>query len=308
MRAGLIASMIGHTAVICWGLVAFPDAKSFPTPLVDSLPVDLVPVEEFTQLRLGEKTAEVREVAALETRAEPVEETPTPQESARETQVQQPSPPTPVPTPAPPPPPAPIRQAIAEPEPAPAPVPTPDPEPAPAPAPAQSEPEPPPIVTSVAPRSKPAPPVSRQEPQRENFDSSQIAALLNKVQPTSSATNSAVEQPASLGSRTGVADVRMTQSELDALRSRVSSCWNPPVGAVGAEDLRIRVSFNLTQTGNVTGAPVVLNSRNDPAFRAAASSAVRAIVRCQPYSLPIAKYEAWQEMIINFDPKEMLGG
>jgi hypothetical protein len=31
-------------------------------------------------------------------------------------------------------------------------------------------------------------------------------------------------------------------------------------------------------------------------------------MRCQPYSLPVAKYDTWQEVIINFDPREMLGG
>ena len=58
----------------------------------------------------------------------------------------------------------------------------------------------------------------------------------------------------------------------------------------------------------VSGQPEVMNSSGNPAFGAASSSAVRAIMRCQPYNLPISKYEAWQEVIINFDPREMLGG
>jgi TonB family protein len=100
----------------------------------------------------------------------------------------------------------------------------------------------------------------------------------------------------------------MSQSELDALRGQVAQCWSPPVGAVGAEDLMVRVRFNLSQSGEVSSSPEVMNSSGNPAFNAAASSAVRAIMRCAPYSLPIAKYEAWQEVIINFDPREMLGG
>lgn len=101
--------------------------------------------------------------------------------------------------------------------------------------------------------------------------------------------------------------MRMSQSELDALRGMVAQCWNPPVGAVGAEDLKVRVRFNLSQDGQVSGQPEVMNSSGNPAFGAASSSAVRAIMRCQPYNLPISKYEAWQEVIINFDPREMLG-
>jgi TonB family protein len=130
---------------------------------------------------------------------------------------------------------------------------------------------------------------------------------LNKVEPATQQGN-ASQEPASLGSRQGAQNIRMSQSELDALRGQVAQCWNPPVGAVGAEDLKVRVRFNLSQNGQVSSSPEVLNSSGNPAFGAASSSAVRAIMRCQPYSLPIAKYEAWQEVIINFDPREMLGG
>ncbi|MES0811963.1 cell envelope biogenesis protein TolA [Roseibium sp. SCPC15] len=318
MRAGLIASLAGHTAVLVWGLIALPDAESFSVPQVESLPVDLVPVEEFTQLRIGERTAEVREVAALQPADTSTEEPPQPADKPGESQVQQPTPPTPSPTPAPAPEPEPEPQEVAEPEsapaPAPEPEPAPDPEPVPDPEPApepepqqQAAPAPQPIVTSVAPRSKPTPPRRAPEPPQDNFNSTEIAALLNKVEPAKQ-TGNASQEPASLGSRQGAQNVRMSQSELDALRGQVAQCWSPPVGAVGAEELKVRVRFSLAQDGQVAGNPEVLNSNGNPAFRAASSSAVRAIMRCQPYNLPVAKYDAWQEVIINFDPREMLGG
>ncbi len=316
MRAGLIASLAGHSAILLWGLIALPDAESFSVPQVESLPVDLVPVEEFTRLRIGEKTAEVREVAAVQPSETPAEDPPQPADKPGESQDQQPTPPTPSPTPAPAPEPEPEPVAEPEPEPAPAPDPAPaaeavpaaEPEPAPEPEPQQeAAPAPQPIVTSVAPRSKPTPPRRTPEPPSDDFNSNQIAALLNKVEPAQQ-TGQASEQPASLGSRTGAQDVRMSQSELDALRGQVAQCWSPPVGAVGADELKVRVRFSLSQSGEVSSSPEILNSSGNPAFRAAASSAVRAIMRCQPYSLPIAKYDAWQEVIINFDPREMLGG
>lgn len=316
MRAGLIASFAGHSVLLLWGLIAFPDAESFTVPQVESLPVDMIPVEEFTRLRLGERTAEIREVAAVEPSETPAEEPPEPADKPGESRVEQPTPPTPSPAPTPPPAPDPAPAAEPEPEPAPAPDPAPaedaapatEPEPAPEPEPQQeAAPAPQPIITSVAPRTKPTPPRPTPEPPRDDFNSNQIAALLNKVEPARQSGN-ASEQPASLGSRTGAQNVRMTQSELDALRGQVSRCWSPPVGAVGAEDLRVKVKFNLSQSGDVSGAPEVLNANGNPAFRAAASSAVRAVMRCAPYSLPSSKYEAWQEVIINFDPKEMLIG
>ncbi|MEP3428094.1 MAG: cell envelope biogenesis protein TolA [Roseibium sp.] len=301
MRAGLIASLAGHTAILVWGIVAFPDAESFPVPQVESLPVDLIPVEEFTQLRLGEKTAEIRDVASLQPSDDPAEEAPQPADKPGEKQVEQPTPPAPAPEPTPTP--EPVPQPVAEPELAPTPEPVPAAETAPEPEPQpqqEAAPTPQPIVTSVAPRTKPKPP-------KKESVVEQAAALLNKVEPETQ-SGSTSQQQASLGSNQGAQNIRMTQSELDALRGQVSQCWNPPVGAVGAEELKVRVRFNLAQSGNVSGSPEVINSNGNPAFRAAASSAVRAIMRCQPYSLPIAKYEAWQEVIINFDPREMLGG
>ncbi|MTI44962.1 Cell division and transport-associated protein TolA (TC 2.C.1.2.1) [Roseibium hamelinense] len=312
MRVGLIASLTGHSVVLLWGLVALPGPNSFSVPQVESLPVDLVPIEELTRLRLGERDAEVRDVAALQPSEQPEPTQEEPDETPGEAQNTQATPPapTPAPEPAPTPEPAPVQDQEAAPEPAPAPDPVPVPEPEPAPEPAAEAPpapEPEPIVANVVPRTKPTPPARTSRQQDENFQPNQIAALLNKVEPAGGATSQS-NTPASLGSRRGEANVRMTQSELDALRGQISQCWNPPVGAVGAEDLNVRVRINLDQSGQVSGSPEVMNSSGNPAFRAAASSAVRAVMRCAPYSLPVAKYDAWQEVIINFDPREMLGG
>jgi len=48
---------------------------------------------------------------------------------------------------------------------------------------------------------------------------------------------------------------------------------------------------------------------SDPAFRAAAMAATRALrnPQCSPLELPPDKYQEWQTMTIHFDPKEMLG-
>ncbi|MEP3467955.1 MAG: hypothetical protein ABJN82_00065, partial [Marinobacter alexandrii] len=248
MRAGLIASLVGHTTILVWGIVALPDAESFTVPQVESLPVDLIPVEEFTQLRLGEKTAEIRDVAALQPSETPNEEPPQPADKPGESQVEQPTPPTAQPEPAPAPEPAP--QPTSEPEPAPTPEPVPTAEPLPEPQQQQeAAPTPQPIVTSVAPRTKPKPPKAESV-------INQAAALLNKVEPRAQSGSSS-QQQASLGSNQGAQNIRMTQSELDALRGQVSQCWSPPVGAVGAEELKVRVRFNLSQNGEVSGSPEV---------------------------------------------------
>ena len=317
MRAGLIASLAGHSAILLWGLVALPGAETFNTKPVESLPVDLVPIEELTRLQKGEKTeTEIREVAAVQPSEKPPVEAPQPAENPGESKVEQPTPPTPAPEPAPEPEPTPEPAPQPEPAPAAEPEPAPAAEPAPAPS-AEAEPapqpqpaeEPKPIVTSVAPRSKPTPPRPQRTAERteSDFNPNQISALLNKVEPAGGSTSTS-QDPASLGSRNGAENVRMTLSELDALRSQVAQCWSPPVGAIGAETLAVKVKFGLDRSGQVSASPEVMNGSSNPAFRAAASSAVRAVMRCAPYSLPAEKYDAWQEVIINFDPRELIGG
>ncbi len=63
MRAGFIASAVGHLTVLVWGLVALPDAEHFEVANIEALPVDLVPIEDITRLRKGERDAEQREIA-----------------------------------------------------------------------------------------------------------------------------------------------------------------------------------------------------------------------------------------------------
>lgn len=310
MRAGLIASLVVHVVVLVAGAVSLNFGKELTTAPVDSLPVDLVPVSELTKLQLGTKEAKEIKEAALQPTKKPAEK-PEPekktgeakkevkkvQEAAREVQ-QAETPPLP-PEPA-------------EPEPAPKEVPK---EKAPAETaelgPEVEKTEKPKQVVKVRPRSKPKPPVrpkapKKEEPKKKEDFNSKMAALLNKTNAKSSGTAKSAK-PASLGSDLGQTNVKMSQSELDALRGQVARCWNPPVGAAGAEDLTVRLQFNLSRTGEVEGQMKVLNSSSNPTFRAAASSAERAVYRCGPYSLPAAKYDAWKTVILNFDPRDMLG-
>ncbi len=125
---------------------------------------------------------------------------------------------------------------------------------------------------------------------------------------TEATGNQAPSRTASLGTATGNA-AKLTASEIDALRAQIQQCWNVPAGAANAQDLVVRVQFSLNQDGTVNGRPEVLNKRGDPAFQAAANSAVRAIMQCgtngRRYTLPPAKYETWREVAVNFDPRDM---
>ena len=158
-----------------------------------------------------------------------------------------------------------------------------------------------------APRFKvvaPAPVVRPVMKPKPLLDIGSVQALLNKTPDTSNTQTTAdVTQDAD-------AAPRLTLSEIDAFRAQMQRCWSPPSGARDAEDLRILVRLSLTPTGAISAGPVVVNRARlgDPFFRAAAESVLRAIRRCQPFTMPVEKYASWRNIELTFDPSRMLGG
>ena len=102
----------------------------------------------------------------------------------------------------------------------------------------------------------------------------------------------------------------MSMTEIDAIRSQFTRCWNIPAGARNAHELRVVIDVRLRANGTVISAELAKDTGryyNDAFFRAAADSAIRAVYRCSPLkNLPPGKYETWKYLQMNFDPKEML--
>lgn len=101
----------------------------------------------------------------------------------------------------------------------------------------------------------------------------------------------------------------MSASEIDAVRRQIERCWNVPAGAKSAEVVAIRVEMNPDGTPRTAVVENGAAMRNNPALRATAESALRAVLnpRCHPLKLPPDKYDRWKTMTLIFDPKEMLG-
>lgn len=365
MKSGVVVSAVLHTAVLTWGLWALGAPEPLQVAAVDSLPVELVPVEEYSQSLIGKKDAPVTETPAPEPTSRPenaepaqnvgdnsvdLETPPTPIERERASEqtaapaASEPPPspePEPVPeaVPTPRPEPAPQPQETAQPaEPAPAePAPqeadpieeaiaTAEPEPQPDPEPAETPKPPEPQVASLpdagpvpqarpaAPRpqpseaKKPEKPVDKprqQASQDSDFDPDKIAALLNKEKSAGGGARRS-QQQASLGGdrKTGA---KLSQSELDALRGQVSQCWSPPAGVSEAGSLRVTIRMRLDPSGGLEGRPEIVDGGSGSAIeRAAAEAALRAVMRCAPYTLPAEKYDTWSEVLLNFDPSQML--
>ena len=182
MKGSLATSTVLHALVLGIAMSSFSAPKTLEVADVESFPVEIVPIEEITQIQQGEKTAPITEKAAPipTARPDPVPDAVNTGENAvdlKSTKTAKPSPkevvseapPKPAEKPAPKPEPAPEAPTpkpveVAEPKPAPDPAPTPAPEkpaePAPAPVevaalPAESKPDP--VAEAITEAAPPTP-------------------------------------------------------------------------------------------------------------------------------------------------------
>ena len=148
----------------------------------------------------------------------------------------------------------------------------------------------------------------KKEQQQPHYDPSKIAALLDKRDDQRHAAAGEQLSPTpGIGKSTGNAAV-LSQSEIDALRKRLQECWNPPVGAVNAGNLKVIMRVLFRPDGSVATVPQLVAGPPSAYGPAMAESAKRAILTCQPYKmLRPENYEHWKDLEIDFDPKEMFG-
>lgn len=300
MRTGLTISSGVHAAMLAFALLSF-HANPFENGSPESMPVDLISAKDFSKLTEGVQTA------AKQEQPKPLvdklgEKKPAADASPKLTEKQEIAP-TKTEKPAVPPDEAKKAEARKSEE---------KPEKKP-------EPKVDPIADALkkeeakkqeekkAEEKKAEKPKIPQKPQ-QNFDPAKITALLDKREAQRNAiTGQEINRTASLGVPTGNAPT-LSQSEIDALRAQIQACWNPPPGALDARELIVQVRLQLNRDGSVSAEPQVLNRGSHPQFQVAAESAKRAIRRCAPYKMPIAKYDIWQDVEVTFDPRDMYRG
>jgi outer membrane biosynthesis protein TonB len=296
MKVDWAISAVAHAGLLAWGLVSFA-AKPFDAP-PESVPVDIVSATEYSQLMAGQKTAKKAETPKplVEKVAEKkLVEDPTPKISEKKE----------------------IKDARAEPPP---PMPEPRPKP-PQPTEAKKEPK----VDEIAEALKKEDAKKREEARKEKkkkvekpapkkpevpaFDPTQIAALLDKRTPQRHASaGDTLNNTASLGLPSATS-ARLSQSEIDALRSRLAQLWSPPVGAKSPDELVVRVRIRLGPDGRLVAPPQVLTSGTSVLFQTARESAIRAVFRGQPFDMLLPEhYEQWKDIEVTFDPRDMMRG
>jgi outer membrane biosynthesis protein TonB len=148
----------------------------------------------------------------------------------------------------------------------------------------------------------PKPPVQAAkppEPQKQriverHFDQNQIAALLDKRDPSRQATTGdTLNSNAALGTAKGAAaDNSATWGSM--FQRQVERCWKKPYGGIESQKPEVAFAIRLKRDGTLEGAPVPEGVPATPFLRVYQESALRAIIECQPYKLPAAFYDEWK--------------
>jgi len=298
MRIALIISGLLHAGVAAATFIALPARTKPPIELPPVLPLELVEIAEQTNIAPAVKREAPEEQPEPEIEDTAPEEAAPPEPTARPERAQ-PEPPPEVEAE-----PAPEFDRPLEPEPV---------EPEPEPEPAAPEPQ---RFAGVQPRQKPDLPKPRED--QADFFSNAAALLDRKPREEKERVfhqdgegegtpDSAQESRAAAGLQTD-----LTLSEIDAIRTQIRDCWNLQAGAAEAEKYLVTLSVDLRRDGSVIGQPKLiepslLTVSSDKFYRDAYERAKRAILQCQPYELPPERYDSWRTVVLEFDPRFLLG-
>ena len=291
----VLASVALHVVVLGWVMVSFSTKALEMTP-EDSVSVDVISPDQLAKVMAGMKTGKKENPKPLVDKvaeAKPVDEAvgkitekapvvtetaPAPQPKVEEKPVEKkPDPP----------------KVVEKPKEEPKPV--------------EKKPEPvkpDPIAEAIKKEEKKPPPKPVQaakppEPQKpkiveRHFDQTQIAALLDKRDPTrQAAAGDTLNSNAALGLSKGTAaDNSATWGAM--FKQQVERCWKKPYGGIESQKPEVAFAIRLKRDGTLEGSPVPEGAPATPYLRVYQESALRAIIECQPYKLPAALYEEWK--------------
>lgn len=103
----------------------------------------------------------------------------------------------------------------------------------------------------------------------------------------------------------------VTAHELNALTLQLIQCWQIPIGAkdISGMVVNVRIWVNADRTVRKVEVEDKLRLTMDPAFRALAESAQRAVLdpACSPLDIPEEKYKVWKDqyIVVPFDPSRV---
>ena len=139
------------------------------------------------------------------------------------------------------------------------------------------------------------------KPEKKNFDKKMAALMKRQSNPTPQKM-----QRAPIGEK-------LTISEIDAIKQQIERCWLVPaaIGAKDVEKMVVQIRIKLNPDGRLRESRITDRFRleTNATYKAVAESALRAIrnPRCSKFNLPLAKYEIWRDIVLQFNPGEMVG-
>jgi outer membrane biosynthesis protein TonB len=167
-----------------------------------------------------------------------------------------------------------------------------------------------PKLAKPKPEKKPI--LTREEPKPEE-QQEEFKSLLRNLMPDEATTPSDKPSETKASPTTSPdapAGETITSSELSALSAQLRQCWSILAGARYAENLVVDIKLFVNVDRTVRDAQIVDRIRymSDSYYRAAADAAMRAVLNphCSPLDLPADKYDMWKEIIVTFDPSELL--
>ena len=299
MRGSLTISAIVHLLALGACLVAFA-AQPMEAPATPAMTVNTISVKDFTELTKGVKDAPKLKVDDIKPVADKVD-TPKPVDEVAPKPVDK----------------KPEIKTDTSAKQQPKPDPKPDPKPADKPAKAKPPDYKPDKIADILKKdaAKPSKPDDQASPPNTpprdspQFNADQVAALLDKRAPQRqmAAAETLNSQP-NLGASTGAA-AQLSESEIDALKARISSCWSPPAGVNASTKIYVVLRVLFKPDASMSREPVLVEGTASALGPALAESAKRALLMCQPFTmLKPEHYDQWKDLELKFDPQELLGG
>jgi outer membrane biosynthesis protein TonB len=304
----VVASVVLHVFVLGWVMLSF-STKALEMQPEDSVAVDVISPDQLAKVMAGMKTGKKENPKPLVEKvaeAKPVDDA-----VGKITEK------APVVTETAPPPQPKVEEKPVEKKPDPPKVvEKPKEEPKQEPKPVEKKPEPvkpDPIAEAIKKEEKKPPPKPVQaakppEPQKpkiveRHFDQTQIAALLDKRDPTrQAAAGATLNSNAALGLSKGTAaDNSATWGAM--FKQQVERCWKKPYGGIESQKPQAAFAIRLKRDGTLEGTPVPEGTPATPFLRVYQESALRAIIECQPYKLPAAQFDEWKYFAPVFQEK-----
>ena len=280
MKVPLIISAVFHLGLLIIAITGLPYFTKIPDPMLNSaIPVEILPIAEMTT-----------------TNKPPVKAAPAPEKEEKVKPIQKEKPPVP-----------PKVEAVEPPKEITPPKPK-----------VEDKPKPKPVVppppTEKLEKPKPEEKPKKEEKPVEETQQQDFSKLLKNLQDSEPVVEDDLPESKDAAPPTpsplAAFSENLTMSESDALRQQLSRCWSIQAGARYAEDLVVEVRLTVSPDRHVMSATIQDQWRynQDSYFRAAADSAIRAVnsPQCETLNLPPDKYELWKDIVVTFDPREML--